>query len=590
MSYLQKFKTFSLVASSIIADNKFNLVRVLYWRIGFSPVFSNPRFYGTKKAPQSGECGNSTTGSGNGHRISRAIRKEAQDALLEYLHSTRGIQFMDAENISKNSPIFLAKLLGRVENEGEIGRSITRFLRYHPINEFEPFFESVGLQPAEYNEFLPREVMFLSDNDLLLENYHVLCNYGIERNKIGKIYKEATQIFRYDYGVLLSKLKAYEELGLDQPTVVQFVVCSPYLLVGGVKNGFVKVLDKLKNIGFEPSWVEEQLLDGHSYNWKQILGLLFWFKHMGCSDEKLADLIRLRPDFLFEDSGSKSLSLIGLLLKMGSSMMQIYSVFLQFPQMRVGKFVSNIRQCLLFFNEIDMGVQQIGYLFRSHPLLLGSCTLKKTNSLLSILNVGKKRLRQIILENPEELKNWRLGTRVLPLPDNGEVERSKQQKTQFLLKLGLEENSSKMKEVFKVFRGKGEELQERFDCIVEAGIDEKDVRRIIKVSPQILNQSKDIIELKIDLLVNTFGYPVSALVNFSSYLSYSAQRVTLRLSMYSWLKEQGAADPTLALRTVVACSENRFLKLYVHHHPEGMEVWENLKREIYSDSLASPAQ
>jgi len=73
-------------------------------------------------------------------------------------------------------------------------------------------------------------------------------------------------------------------------------------------------------------------------------------------------------------------------------MIQICSVFVQFPRIRVGKFVLNIRLCLLFFNEIDMGMQEIQHLFQSHPLLLGSFTLKKTNSLLVISNVGKKRL------------------------------------------------------------------------------------------------------------------------------------------------------------------------------------------------------
>ncbi|XP_038882474.1 transcription termination factor MTEF18, mitochondrial-like [Benincasa hispida] len=593
MSYLQKLGALSMLSSSIIADNKFNFVRVLYWQIGFSPVASGPRFYRTKKAPQTDECGNSgemlNMGSRNGHRISRATRKEAQAALLEYLHSTRGIQLMDAENMSKNSPIFLGKLLGRVEHEGDIGRSITRFLRYHPINEFEPFFESVGLQPAEYDGFLPRNLMFLSDDDLLLENYHVLCNYGIERNKIGKIYKEATQIFQYDYGVLLSKLKAYEKLGIGQATVVKFVVCSPYLLVGGVDDGFVQVLDKLKNIGFESSWVEEQLTDCNSYNWKKILGLLFRFEQMGCSDEKLADLISQHPDFLFEDSGSKSLSLIGLLLKMGCSMIQICSVLLQFPQIRVGKFVSNMRLCLLFFNEIDMGVQEIGCLFRSHPLLLGLCTLKKASSLLHLLNVGKKRLCQFILENPEELKNWKLGTKVSPLPNSGEIVRSKQQKTQFLLKLGLEENSTKMEEALQAFQGKGTELQERFDCIVEAGIDEKDVYKMIEVSPRILNQTKDMLEEKIDFFLNNLGYPVSSLISFPSYLCYATQRVTLRIAMCNWLKEQGIVLPMLALRTILVCSDDTFLRRYVNHHPRGTEVWENLKREIYSDSMTSLA-
>ncbi|KAG7033488.1 hypothetical protein SDJN02_03210, partial [Cucurbita argyrosperma subsp. argyrosperma] len=184
---------------------------------------------------------------------------------------------------------------------------------------------------------------------------------------------------------------------------------------------------------------------------------------------------------------------------MGSSMIQICSVFVQFPRIRVGKFVSNIRLCLLFFNEINMGMQEIQHLFQSHPLLLGSFTLKKKNCLLVISNVGKKCLCRFILENPEELKNWKHGTRITPLPDTGEAIRSRQQKIRFLGSL-------------------------------------------------------------------------------------------LGSQCYSWLKEQGAADPALVLSTIVPCSENTFLRRYVNHHPEAMEVWQNLKREIGLNSFTSRAR
>lgn len=41
-------------------------------------------------------------------KISDAARREAQasTALLEYLHSTRSFQFLDAEHMSKYSPVF----------------------------------------------------------------------------------------------------------------------------------------------------------------------------------------------------------------------------------------------------------------------------------------------------------------------------------------------------------------------------------------------------------------------------------------------------------------------------------------------------
>lgn len=167
--------------------------RTSFWPTGYHIVHCL-RSYGRKKlsppekGPEFGGCERE-----NAAQLSPAAWKEAQAALLEYLHSTRSLQFVEAEYISRNSPCFLEKLLKKAKNKAEIGRSVTRFLRYHPINEFEPFFESIGLKPAEYALLLPRELMYLTDDAMLLENYQVLCSYGIGRNNIGRIYKEATE-------------------------------------------------------------------------------------------------------------------------------------------------------------------------------------------------------------------------------------------------------------------------------------------------------------------------------------------------------------------------------------------------------------
>ncbi|GMY14129.1 transcription termination factor MTEF18, mitochondrial-like [Fagus crenata] len=575
MTHLTKLRKISILkwVSSNILENHLGSSKWTSWQTGAFHMTQNPRYCRTKITVQTEICEllseNSSANSKNVGKFSLATRNEAQAALLDYLHSTRSIEFTDAENMSKNSPHFLEKLLRRVKNEGDIGRSISRLLRYHPINEFEPFFESMGLKPSEYVPLLPRNLVFLSDDELLLENYHVLCNYGIARNKIGKIYKEAKEVFLYDYGVLSSKLQAYEELGLSQSSIVTFIVSSPYLLLGNVNVEIVQVLEKLKSFGMEISWIEEHLLEGITYNWRQVLGLLCLFGKMGCSEEQLARLIIEHPGILFEGSGDRTLSLIGFLLKFGSTVDQICLLFLEFPQIQVGKFVLNLRQCFLFLNEIDMEVTEIGKIVRSHALLLGSCTLKKTNTLFANLNVGKKRLCRLIQENPQELKNLVLGNRVKPLPESGEALQSKMQKSKFLLSLGFVENSEKMKSAIEVFRGNGGELQERFDCIVKAGLNQKDVFEMIKVSPQILNQKKDVIQMKIDFLVNDLGYPVSSLVQFPSCLSYRTRRVELRLSMYNWLKDQGAVDPKLAMSTIVASSDKRFEKHYINNHPNG---------------------
>ncbi|KAK9154609.1 hypothetical protein Sjap_002089 [Stephania japonica] len=513
-------------------------------------------------------------------RVSRAAHNEAQEALLEYLHCTRNLPFSDAEHISKNSPNFLGKLLKKAKDEQKIGHYLTKYFRYNPVNEFEPFFESIGLKQSEIDAMLPRNLMFLIDDNVLLENYHVLCDYGVDRSKIGKIYKEVKEVFGYDYGVLQSKLQGYENLGLSQSTVIKVVASSPSLLTGVVNCEFFQVLEMLKKVGIEHDWIKGQLSEKNTYQWNQMLRILSFFNEIFCSEEEVGGVIQRHPGLMLDGSGSKTFSLITVLVKLGFKNRELSSLFLQFPRIQVGTFTRNFRQTLLFLIAIEMEADDIMKIISEHSTFVGSFALKKPVSILANLNVGKKRLCNMIKEDPRQLKNWTLGLRVNPLPNSGENEQSLMQKTVFLLKLGFAPNSEEMKKSLKVFRGKGGELQERFDCFVKAGLDREVVSEMIKVAPQVLNQTKDLIESKIDFLVNGLGYPISSIATFPSCISYTIERVKLRFSMYNWLKEQGAAGPSLALSTILASSDKKFVKYYVEHHPRGPEVWEKLKKEF----------
>lgn len=514
-------------------------------------------------------------------KISRTTRRQAQAALLDYLHCTRSLQFTDAEYISKNSPNFIQKLLKNVDNEEEIGRSLARYFRYHPINEFEPFFESLGLKPSEISLFLPRDFMFLSDNVILLENFHVLCNYGIPRSKVGKMYKGATEIFGYDYGVLDSKIRAYEKLGLSKTSVIKLVICSPSVLIDEGDEAFFEVLEEMKGMGIDCNWFAGCLSEKSSYDWGKILGVLHFFYDMaGHHKEELVGFFMKNPGFLLHSSGMEAYSVIGIFLKFGISMKEIESLFLQFPQVQVGGFVANLRQGMTFLFEIEMEDSEIGKILRSHTLILGSCSLKRSVTVRETLNVGKKRLCEIIKDDPSQLKHWVLGRKIVPLPNTGEDEKALMEKTKFLVNLGFVEDSNEMKKALKVFRGKGSELQERFDCLVKAGLSPRDVSKMIKAAPNVLNQSRDLIEKKIDFLVNCLGYPLESLLTFPGYMAYTIDRVKLRFSMYNWLKDEGVASPMLALSTVLAASDKSFFNKFVNHHPRGPEVWERFKKEL----------
>ncbi|KAK0583208.1 hypothetical protein LWI29_034614 [Acer saccharum] len=228
-------------------------------------------------------------------------------------------------------------------------------------------------------------------------------------------------------------------------------------------------------------------------------------------------------------------------------------------------------------------MQRFVKIIRSHAMFMGSLTLKKPNTILSLLDVGRKQLCEHIQENPLEMKKLVMGSKMEPLPKSGEKERSQMLETKFLIDVGFTKNSNEMEKALKVFRGRGGELQERFDCIVKAGLDRQDVCKMIRVRPRFLNHKKSVIELKIDLLVNGLGYPVSNLVTFPAYLDFTVQRIILRMSMYNWLKDQGVEEHMLALSTLIGCPQKVFMQRIVNQHPEGPQVWQNLKKQICTE-------
>ncbi|GLT53072.1 hypothetical protein SLA2020_263680 [Shorea laevis] len=415
-------------------------------------------------------------------------------------NDTKSFSFTDAEHISKNSPHFLQNLLSKIDGEKDVARSLTKFLRYNPINEFEPFFESLGLSPSELPMLLPRHLMFLSDDCVMLENFHVLCDYGIPRSKIGKMYTETTEVFKYDHGMLALKLQAYETLGLSRPTVVKLVSCCPSVLIGGVNSEFVKVLERLKRLGFEVNWIGGYL-SGKA-----------------------------------PTTGTECLILWIFLIKWAIN-----------PQILAGKCVKNLLLAMNFLLDIGMGSEDIASIISAHIQLLGSHTLKGPKTVCKDLKVGRDGLCKIIKEDPMKL---------FDLASKAKIKSTEQASSEYRKEINYRRGLIAWCKL--VWRSTG-------------------AANIVKQAPMVLNQSKDMIEKKIDCLRNYLGYPLESVVAFPAYLCYDMERIRQRFSMYVWLRERGAAKPTLSLSTLLACSDARFERYFVNVHPEGPAMWESIK-------------
>ncbi|XP_071717912.1 transcription termination factor MTEF18, mitochondrial-like [Rutidosis leptorrhynchoides] len=335
-------------------------------------------------------------------------------------------------------------------------------------------------------------------------------------------------------------------------------------------------LRKLCDLGFE----YENILEKYSYDWNNILETLFLIKKFGFNDEDLKVFLYKNPTTLMEDSGTTTISVIVFLMKFGASFDDISSMFKQFPQINVRFFQSNLKNSYHFLLAIEMNDDDIAYMIRNHSVILGSCILKTVKTLLYGLKAGEKRLCDTIIENPQELKNWVLGKKLKALPKL--KNESSEKKIRFLLNLGFIENSDEIRKALKLFRGNRGELQERFDFLVKAGLSREDVAEMVKLAPSVLNQTKEVIEMKIDYLVNGLGYNVSSLVAYPAFLSYSIQKIKFRFAMYNWLVDRGM-NPNLALSTVLASSDRIFIRDKVNRDPEGMIVWDKFKKLFFPE-------
>jgi len=533
----------------------------------------------------------------------RRIFWTAKQTFMEYLHVTRGLPFADAEHISKHSPAFVSKLLDQVKDaikdpvEGgeevvfrskvkktevrdeRVTKALVRLFRYHPLNEFEPFFESMGLKPGEYDSLLPRDLMFLADDEALLKNYHFLCNYGFMRIKIGRIYKAAVDVFNSGDNVLPSKLSTLEELGFSKTTVIKLVTSCPVILARDLNAEF-KIMQWLDDGGIKRDWIGQFLSVQKSYNWKKMVDIPHFFTDLGFDKEGIGKLIRQNPDFLLDGSGKVLFRTVSIMLKAGSGKKDLFNLFLDFPDVTARNFTRNVQSVILLLAEIGISDEDIKQFVVTNASILGSAQVKAANSVLTNLSVGKRRLWRIIKEDPRQLMKYTFGTKLNRLPPDRSNDKSLKEKVKFLKGVGFVEGSEDMKKALKSFRGKGDELQDRFDFLVRTGLSPTDVVNMIKVAPHVLNQKIHVLESKISFLVNETAYPITDLVAFPSYLSFTVERTKVRFLMYNWLQEKGLVAPNFALATFLACSEKDFMKYYVQKHEMGPEVFEKFKREV----------
>lgn len=157
--------------------------------------------------------------------------QQAQKVLTDYLHETKNLPFAFAEHISKNSLLSLSEIISKVDySPKEFKGSLSRFLRYHPIDEFLFFYESIGVSYDKIVGFLPAGKMFLSDDYRVFDIACGLWVFGFPWDKLGELCKDG--VFERDLCELNERVVGFKEYGFSNVMVVGICLAFPFVLSG----------------------------------------------------------------------------------------------------------------------------------------------------------------------------------------------------------------------------------------------------------------------------------------------------------------------------------------------------------------------
>ncbi|CAN6467572.1 unnamed protein product [Victoria cruziana] len=506
------------------------------------------------------------------------VLNPAKQALTEYLYSTRALFYPHAESISKHSPSFLQSLLSNLKlSRSRAFPDVQRFLRYNPINEYLPFLESIGIAASDVSRFLPADRLFLCDSPQLLSSISVLSSYGFPWTKLGLLYRHDASIFDGDGLYLRQRLDAIMGLGFSRTHLVGICLAFPYVLgrrEEKLTGGDDRLFDDLKWLLLKSDLVNSHCLDSCYVNCRKV-GI---FYNLGCEKGTIVEALGEGLHILLESSEE------------------------------------NVKEKVSFFSRLGMKNEDVGQLIVRHWEIL-KFNLKDPvitmPEYLSYLGLDRKSKRDIVLgyrhvlgrnrigNLPEIMKTIGLhswfsskilngGHRLLTGSNtNSATEESKSNprsnqivedkllipKMEFLQGVGFGENRIAREIVLKLHATK-EQLDQRFNCLLDLGIEHSELVKMLCLSPKILNQSVAMIQEKVDFFQNGLKLSLQDLQKFPGYLLFDLEkRVMPRHRIIAWLREKDLLVINYAPATVLATSERRFISCLKRIHPAAPKQW-----------------
>ncbi|PON60886.1 Mitochodrial transcription termination factor [Parasponia andersonii] len=506
------------------------------------------------------------------------VVEEAQKALTDYLHTTRSLPFTFAEHIGKNSIVSLANLIRKIDfSAPTFSRSFRRLLRYQPINEFEFFFESIGIDHNEVPGLLPSNKFFFSEDGSVLNAAYTLSGFGFPWNMLGKLYKEEVSIFSKGSSELSARLDGFKEYGFGNLSVVGICLAFPYLLSveGGLSSDIDALFGDLKRV-----FVELEMgccVEGNVDAWYEVCSKVRVFYDLGCEKGKVGELICRRKELFLECPEEVLVQKANYFCKFGVRKDCVGSFLLQSPEIFNLDLETPVISVLGLLEHFGLNTEELLDVSQKYLHVLGRNKMANLPNVMKALDLHEWLFNKIKSSNGQLLVTYTVSgpdedidkayVNALKRIESSRTSTHTMSKLDFLRGIGFGENALTIK-VLKNLHGSSTELQERFDFLLGTGIKYSKLCLQIRMAVRILSQSPGILEEKINFLCQEMGSSLQYLDNFPAFLCFDLEnRVKRRYGYYLWLKENGLCTENYSIASLVATSEKKFLARLFRIHP-----------------------
>lgn len=466
----------------------------------------------------------------------------------------------------------------------KFSKSLQRFLRYHPINEFEFFYESIGINYEEINGFLPANKFFLADESRVFNVACALWGVGFPWNKLGKLYKEEISIFDRDLSEINGRLVGFKEYGFDSVMIIGICLAFPFVLSRNGELGSEKIdalLDDLRKVFLDYDLVSS--VEGNVDAWFEVCRKIRIFYDLGCTMGNMGELMGRSKNVFVGHLEEILLQKVEFFSRLDVSKEEIGYLLLSRSDILKFDLETPCISVFGFLKYFGLEENKLRFVMENYPYILGRNKLANLPHVMRSMDLNEWFFNKIKNGDYNLLDRYVIGSPEEDLDrsytDNLIRIRSTRAHVHTLHKLkvlhgiGFGENKFTVK-VFTHVHGSGSEVQERFDCLLRCGIEFSKLCKMISRSPKILNQHEELIEQKVKYLREDIGVSLQYLDSFPAYLCYNLEkRIKARYKFYMWLTENHLCPREYSLPSIIATCEKSFIANVYRMHPAAPKKW-----------------